>query len=122
RCLKYTGEQFIEAQLGRNRLGNRQELPLLALLLFELLDQSSLVESVRRLAVDCLHKGHIYFGERPRALVQHLSDAHHWASLVAQPHGKQIVGAVACPAVYLAVEARVAVGIGDNLGYTRAEY
>ena len=109
-------------QLGRDRLGDRQQLDLLALRLLQPFDQKRLFERAGRVPVDRLGQLQIGLAERPRPLVQHLGDADRVAVAVAQRHAQDIAGAVAGAAVDLRVEARVLVGVGDDLGGAGAEH
>src|SRR5262249_46337847 len=116
------GEQSIDVQLGRDRLGDLQELQLFAPRLLETLLHLRLLEGARGMAADRLQERHVGRGKRARALVQHLGDADDLVGAVAERDAKYAAGAISGAPVDVRIEAWVAVGVVDDFGDTRAEY
>ncbi len=116
------GEQRVDAQLGRDRLGDRQQLFFLAPQAIELFHQLRLLERARRLSADRFQQGGVDLGEAPRMLVQNLRHADRLAVTITQRRTEDVARAIPGPPVHLLVEARVLIGVGDDLGRSRAEH
>ena len=111
-------EQNVEVKLGRDRLGDRQQLDFLALR-----PRSS--RSMRNACSSAFAAWRLIASARARsappakiarALVQHLGHTDRLAVAVAQRDAQDIAGAIAGLAVDLGVEARIPVDVGDDLG------
>jgi hypothetical protein len=107
-------------EFGGDRLGDRQQLDLLALSLFQPLYEKRLraLAAWRLIASASARSA----APRRRALVQHLGHADRPAVAVAQRHAQDVAGPIAGAPVDLRVKASILVGVGDDLGGVGAEH
>ncbi len=114
-------QQRIEVDFGNDRGADFEQHGFLALLALDLLEQPRILERRGSLQRQPFEQALVFGVELSAALVQHLGDAYHLALLVADRNAEDVARVVAGVAVDVLIEARVGIGIGDDLGLAAGE-